>query len=299
MNLRPALQRPAAAPEVYRVRHHYRYVYTGSVFDVKQRLIMIPPNHHLDQELVSHDLDVRGPAGRVWIDWQSDLFGNRVCRVEAERVDHALDFEAHFTVRRVDRGPPTSTEPDDEQLHAYRSFTALTAPDARVKAAARTIRSQAATQIESAELAHDWAAQSITYRVGVTGTQTPAAMALPLGQGVCQDFAHILLALLRTLEIPARYVSGHLIGEGAPHAWVEVLPVDPSPDQPAGLLAFDPTHHRRVNHNYITVAVGRDFADVTSTSGVFSGSATGKLHWSKHAELIEPPGSVHTEGAAA
>ncbi len=286
-------------PEMYRVRHHYRYVYTGSISDVKQRLIMIPPNRHLDQQLISYDLDVRGPTGRVSIDWQSDLFGNRVCRVEAERVDHALDFEAQFSVRRVDRGPPMSTELDDEQLRAYLGFTALTAPDDRVKAAARDIRSQASTQAESAELAHDWAARSITYRVGVTGTQTPAAMALHLGQGVCQDYAHIMLALLRTLGIPARYVSGHLIGEGAPHAWVEVLPQDSSSDQAPGLMAFDPTHHRRVNHNYIAVAVGRDFADVTSTSGVFSGSATGKLHWSKQAEAIESADSAQAEGAAA
>jgi transglutaminase-like putative cysteine protease len=284
---------------MYRVRHHYRYVYTGSVFDVKQRLIMIPPNRHLDQQLISYDLDVRGPSGRVSIDWQSDLFGNRVCRVEAERVDHALDFEAQFSVRRVDRGPPMSTELDDEQLRAYLGFTALTAPDERVKAAARDIRGQASTHAESAELAHDWAARSITYRMGVTGTQTPAAMALHLGQGVCQDYAHIMLALLRSLGIAARYVSGHLIGEGAPHAWVEVLPVDSSSDRRAGLMAFDPTHHRRVGHNYISVAVGRDFADVTSTSGVFSGSATGKLHWSKQAEAIEPTGSEQAEGAAA
>jgi transglutaminase-like putative cysteine protease len=283
---------------MYRVRHHYRYVYTGSVFDVKQRLIMIPPNRHLDQELVSYDLDVRGPTGRVTIDWQSDLFGNRICRVEAERVDHALDFEALFTVRRVDRGPPTD-EPGAEQLHSYLGFTALTRPDDRVKAAAAAIRGQTSSQTDWVELAHDWAAQSITYRVGVTGTQTPAAMALHLGQGVCQDYAHIMLALLRTLGIAARYVSGHLIGEGAPHAWVEALPLHPSSDQPADLLAFDPTHHRPVNHNYITVAVGRDFADVTSTSGVFSGTATGKLHWSKQAEAIASPGSAQAEGAAA
>jgi transglutaminase-like putative cysteine protease len=297
LHLKPQL--PDGVSEQYRVRHHYRYVYTGSVFDVKQRLIMIPPNDHLDQQLVSFDLDVRGPTGHVSIDWQSDLFGNRVCRVEAERVDHALDFEAHFTVRRVDRGPPTSSAPNIEQLHAYLGLTALTAPNDRVKDAARAIRGQAATPAEWIELAHDWAAQAITYRVGVTGTQTPAAMALHLGQGVCQDYAHIMLSLLRILRIPARYVSGHLIGEGAPHAWVEVLPVDSSSDQPARLLAFDPTHHRRVGQNYITVAVGRDFADVTSTSGVFSGSATGKLHWSKQAEAIDQPGSSRAEGAAA
>jgi transglutaminase-like putative cysteine protease len=299
VSLQLKAQPPAAGSEQYRVRHHYRYVYTGSIFDVKQRLIMIPPNNHLDQQLLSFDLDVRGPTGDVSIDWQSDLFGNRVCRVEAERVDHALDFEAHFVVRRVDDGPPTSAAPNQEQLRAYLGLTALTAPNDRVKAAARAIRNQTSTPVEWVELAHDWAAQSITYRVGVTGTQTPAGLALHLGQGVCQDYAHIMLSLLRRLGIPARYVSGHLIGEGAPHAWVEVLLPDSSSDQPVGLIAFDPTHHRRVGQNYITVAVGRDFADVTSTSGVFSGAATGKLHWSKQAEAIEQPKSADTDGAAA
>src|SRR6202171_2458279 len=228
---------------------------------------MIPPDQHDNQQLVSFNLDVRGPTGHVSIDWRTDFFGNRVCRVEAERVDHALDFEARFSVRRIDQPSTTFSEPDQEQLHAYLSFTALTVPDERVQAAARTIQSQASPRLEWVELAHDWASQSITYQVGVTGTQTPAAMALHLGKGVCQDYAHIMLSLLRTLGIPACYVSGHLIGEGPPHAWVEVL-IDNT------IVAYDPTHHRRVGLNYITVATGRDFADVTTTSGVFSGSGT-------------------------
>ena len=71
-----------------------------------------------------------------------------------------------------------------------------------------------------------------------------------------------------------------MLGEGAPHAWVEVLLDD-------SVVAFDPTHHRRAEKNYITVATGRDFADVTPTSGVFSGAATGRLHWSKQAQILE------------
>lgn len=301
MSHRPAKVAPAASDGLglFRVRHHYRYVYTGSVFNVKQRLIMIPPNQHIDQQLLSFDLDVRGPSGQLSIDWQSDRFGNRVCRVEAERVDQALDFEARFSVRRVGLSATAFDQLEPEQLQAYLSFTALTVADERVRAAAGAIQSQASTRDEWIELAHDWAARAITYRVGVTGTQTPAAMALHLGQGVCQDYAHIMLALLRTLGIPARYVSGHLIGEGAPHAWVEVLLLNSNADQRPSVVAFDPTHHRRVGPNYITVAVGRDFADVTSTSGVFSGSATGKLHWSKQAEVIGPSGSPDATGAAA
>jgi transglutaminase-like putative cysteine protease len=259
----------------YSVRHHYRYVYTGPISDVKQRLIMIPPDRHVDQTLVSFDLDVRGAQGQLAIDWQTDHFGNRVCRVAAERIDHALDFEARFVVRR-----DVGIAPEPERFQDGLDFTALTARSQPVQAAALDIAARASTAQARADLAHDWTAASIVYRVGVTGTQTPASMALHLGLGVCQDYAHIMLSLLRTLGIPCRYVSGHLLGVGPPHAWVEVL-VDET------LVAYDPTHHRRAGLNYITVATGRDFADVTSTSGVFSGAATGSLHWSKQASRLE------------
>jgi transglutaminase-like putative cysteine protease len=261
----------------YTVRQHYRYVYTSPIFDVKQRLMMIPPDRHADQQLLSFDLDVRGTSGHLGIDWQTDRFGNRVCRVEAQRVERALDFEVRFT---VSRDASLGLGPLPHEFEAGLGFTALTARDDRMHAAALDIAARVSNAQERAELVHDWASASIAYQVGVTGTQTPASMALHLGRGVCQDYAHIMLCLLRTLGIPCRYVSGHLLGEGPPHAWVEVL-ID------GVIVAYDPTHHRRVGLNYITVASGRDFADVTSTSGVFSGSATGKLHWSKQAGVLE------------
>jgi hypothetical protein len=264
----------------FRVRHHYRYVYTAAIADVKQRLVMVPPDQHLDQELDSFELDVRGANGLVTTAWHTDLFGNRLCRVEAASVEHALDFEVWFTVQRTEA--PLVAEPHPDALKAYLSFTALTAPDSHIHSAALEIAENASNIDHCIDLAHDWASQSITYKIGVTGTQTPAAMALHLGQGVCQDYAHIMLSLLRCLGMPARYVSGHLLGEGAPHAWVEVLLTEP-----CMWLAYDPTHHRRADAKYITVATGRDFADVTPTSGVFSGAATGRLHWSKEAVLLE------------
>ena len=270
---------------LYRVRHHYRYVYSDPVSDVRQRLVMVPPDQHVDQLLQSFHLDVRGSITPPTITWHTDLFGNRVCRVDVAEVDHALDFEASFSVRR-DARAAARIDLHPDQLAAYLSFTALTAPDPRIHAVALDIARQASTAASCAELAHDWAARAITYQLGITGAQTPAAMALHLGRGVCQDYAHIMLSLLRTLAIPARYVSGHLLGEGAPHAWVEVLLVDPR-DSWATVVAFDPTHHRRTDGKYITVATGRDFADVSPTSGVFTGAATGKLHWSKQADIME------------
>jgi transglutaminase-like putative cysteine protease len=273
----------------FRVRHHYRYVYTGPVHDLKQRLIMIPPDRHRDQALQSWAFDVRGIDGERAITWEQDALGNRVCHVEGERVEHAVDFEAVFCVERRQHTLAPEPGPAEDQ---FLQFTALTAPNDAVRLAARDIRRAATEPWQQAELAHDWTAGAIVYEVGVTGWRTPAAMALHLGRGVCQDFAHIMLSLLRTLGIPCRYVSGHLLGEGAPHAWVEVL-------LPSGVVAYDPTHHRRARLDYLTVAVGRDFSDVTMTSGVFTGAATGRLHWSKHADVIHVGRPSAQEDAAA
>lgn len=275
----------------YRVRHHYRYVYSGPVRDMRQRLVMIPPDHHADQELASFDLDVRGTSGGLVVEWQIDSFGNRVCLVTAERVEHAVDFEARFTLRRR-FGPGSIAAVPRTATHAFRDNTALTAPGERILDAAREIAAATSQPSEQITRALEWSAHAIVYRTGVTGTQTPAAMALHLGAGVCQDYAHIMLALLRALGHPACYVSGHLLGEGAPHAWVEVF-VD------GQRYAYDPTHRRATNLNYITVAVGRDFADVTMTSGVFSGAAVGQLHWTKTAERIDGDPSTGAIGVAA
>jgi transglutaminase-like putative cysteine protease len=107
----------------------------------------------------------------------------------------------------------------------------------------------------------------------------------------------MMLTVLRLVGIPARYVSGHLLGEGAPHAWVEALVEGANERGLPEVIAYDPTHHRRAGLNYITVAVGRDYADVAPTSGTFVGPASGRLSASKQAEIVEiryEDGSVWT-----
>ena len=277
---------------MFRVRQHYRYTYTGPVWDLQQRLMMIPRDVHGDQRLLQYDLSVRGTEGDHRVTWERDEFGNRVARVVANRVPQAIDFEAIFRLERkaTDGGPePPPWRTDAERL-AYLRPTALTAPDKRVLDAALAIAHHAADVAERADLAHLWTAKAITYQFGVTGYSTPAAMALHLGKGVCQDYAHILLAMLRVLNVPARYVSGHLIGEGAPHAWVEAF--IERPDGGVDVVGFDPTHARRTRINYLTVAVGRDFADVSPTSGRYSGPALGRLAATKQAEVVELDGDT-------
>src|SRR5258708_6958678 len=117
----------------------------------------------------------------------------------------------------------------------------------------------------------------LVYERGVTDVQTTADEVIALGRGVCQDFAHVLIAACRTVGIPARYVSGYLYdaeaeaGHAASHAWVDVFSED------RGWLSFDPTHDREQNDHYVRVAVGRDYSDVPPTRGVYRGNATEEL----------------------
>lgn len=271
----------------YRVRQHYRYTYSGPVWDLRQRLMMIPRDVFRDQRVTAYDLDVRGTEGDHLVSWERDQFGNRVAKVVANRVPKAVDFEATFRVERA-RAEGAVLEPapwDGQGPGRFLEPTALTAPDARLERAARDIADETRDRQERAQLAHEWAGRAIKYEYGVTGYTTPAAMALHLGRGVCQDYAHIMLSVLRMLGVPCRYVSGHLVGEGAPHAWVEALLPAQDPGQ-VEVVAYDPTHRRRTRLDYLTVAVGRDYRDVSPTSGTFSGPATGRLAASKKAELI-------------
>jgi transglutaminase-like putative cysteine protease len=114
-----------------------------------------------------------------------------------------------------------------------------------------------------------------------TKVDSPIEEALQARQGVCQDFAHIMIALVRRMNIPCRYVSGYMFHrdddendrsfEGASHAWVEALVPR------LGWVAFDPTNNLVGGDRHIRVAIGRDYADVPPTRGVYKGEAQSEL----------------------
>ena len=105
------------------------------------------------------------------------------------------------------------------------------------------------------------------YDTGATKVHETAENALTLGRGVCQDYAHIMLSLLRMEGIPARYVVGMMTGEGASHAWVEAL-------CNGCWYGFDPTNNKLVNDEYIRVSCGRDSGDCAVIRGNFYGCVT-------------------------
>ena len=120
--------------------------------------------------------------------------------------------------------------------------------------------------------------RTFTYKPHTTGVHTLATDALKLRTGVCQDYAHVMLGLCRTIGIPARYVSGYFFNRSrrpgeieASHAWVEVLIPG------FGWSAYDPTHDRIADERYVKVAAGRDYADIRPVSGTYRGAPTREL----------------------
>lgn len=257
----------------------FEYTYPGPVYNLKQRLVIIPADRYGAQRLLDHRLAVNPLP--ISMRQASDSFGNRILELDVPEVDGVVSFEAQMTVESAAYELQRPTVLPAEVEH-FLEPTPLTMPDARIHVVAHQLQSEATAKRDLAQRINDWVYGAMRYKSGVTTVSTTAAEALALGQGMCQDYAHLMLAICRTVGLPAQYISGHLLGEGGSHAWVEVfLPA------PGGLsaFAFDPTNKRQPHLGYVTVAVGRDYHDVSPTSGSFTAPYGGRLTCSKRAGL--------------
>ncbi len=278
----------------YLLRQTFRYEYPEPILDLNHRLVVIPPERFGDQRRLRHNFSIeldgvqfvdrtRARAGRTL---EKDKFGNVVFEVFAPRVSGAIEFVAEVSVERHVEVPNRLADgwlADGYLLEPSR----LTAPDRRILRAAEALADSAEWGLPLADRINDWVYQSLTYRIGATGVRTTAAEALALGTGVCQDYAHVMLAICRACAVPSRYVSGHLLGQGGTHAWVEV--VLPTNDGTGDAIAwtFDPTHAGRGGLGYLKIAVGADYSDVAPTSGSYLSGTRGRLTASKKVTLTD------------
>jgi transglutaminase-like putative cysteine protease len=267
---------------VYLLYQRLRYEYPAPIRKLAHRLVVIPPLQHGDQRRVLHRLDVDSAEARVTT--RRDQFGNHVVDIRADHVREAIEFEAWAVVERVETtaGSPDRPVPVDPcgKAKLIRP-SVLTRPDDALRAVAADLFATDELDIDLAHRISSWVHGTMRYRPDVTDVGTTAAEAFALGRGVCQDYAHVMLAVCRLRGLAARYVSGHLVGEGGTHAWVEVLVSDPGQPDQTRIVAFDPTHDREAGVNYLTVAVGRDYADVAPTSGTFVAPCRGQLSATK------------------
>jgi len=274
---------PRVQHSAYLIHQHLRYEYPGPIQNLQQRLMILPPLQHGDQRLIDHRLTVTNPSGDTT--YCTDAFGNTEITIRVPCVDHAIDFEAWILVERSVAVGPYSLPAYSLTNLQYVSPSRLTQPDETLYEIASQFIASGKQGIELAHQINTWVHQTMSYAHDVTSIHTTATEALALKQGVCQDYAHIMITLCRLCALPARYVSGHLLGEGGTHAWVEaLLPVDEDPEV-ALVVPLDPTHGCPVGINYVTVAVGRDYFDVAPTSGTYCAAYSGQLSARKRVGL--------------
>jgi transglutaminase-like putative cysteine protease len=211
----------------------------------------------------------------------TDRFGNRVVELEVREADRLVSFEVLIIVESELVQQQRPTIPYDEAGH-YLEHTRLTLPNLPIRVIARELQEEAVTALDLAQRINRWVYGMMRYKSGITSVATTAGEALELGQGMCQDYSHLMIAICRAAGLPARYVSGHLLGEGGSHAWVEVFL---QTERGLGAFAFDPTNNCQPHLGYITVAVGRDYRDVSPTSGSFKAPYSGWLTYNKRAGL--------------
>jgi transglutaminase-like putative cysteine protease len=220
-----------------------------------------------------------GNGTPVWA--YHDYWGTLVSSFDIQAPHEELAVRAHSMVETsAAAGPPAPLdwaelrERADTGLTAeYLSPTPRTTVAPALAAAARE-RAAGVDPVQAAAAIAGWVAGRVEYMPGATGVQTSAQEAWEKSQGVCQDIAHLTVALLREAGLPARYVSGYLhprpeagIGQaiaGQSHAWVEYWV--------GSWVAADPTNQAPVGECHVIVARGRDYADVPPLKGIYHGA---------------------------
>lgn len=273
-----------AGSVTYLLHQVFRYSYDGPAYQVRQRLVALPRLRHGNLHRRARHVVVTDAEGSTYPPvTHRDADGNEVVAVELPVVASAVEFTLAALVERV--GPAADVLLPAAALADPRLLvpTRLTSPSPELWDLAESLRSAHDADAALAAALCRRLQSEFTFDVDATTVATTAAEAYAVRRGVCQDIAHVMLTVCRLAGIPARYVSGHLLGEqGGSHAWVEVL----VPDGPgARALAFDPTNGRRAGGRHLPVAVGRDYVDVAPTSGVYTGTARGQLTWTKRAGI--------------
>ncbi|WP_319412335.1 transglutaminase family protein [uncultured Cohaesibacter sp.] len=290
----------------YRITHKTEYRYATPVAQ-SNHLVHLTPCA-VDGQIVEQHAIAITPAPAHRRDF-TDYFGNSTIHLTMEEDHSVLTMNAQTTVTVTrDHSPllaksvaswemvrdlmTDAAHIDEAEFACYSTFTnptpeiaaygALSFPPGRpLMEAVMDLTRRIFTDFE--------------YNPTVTDIFTPISQVFEMKSGVCQDFAHFQLACLRTLGIPARYVSGYLrtyppkgkprlIGADASHAWISVW----CPE--AGWIDFDPTNNKTIADEHVTLTVGRDFGDVSPISGVILGGGSHFVHVSVDVMPIDDQG---------
>jgi transglutaminase-like putative cysteine protease len=281
------------------VVHETRYAY-GSAVKTAQHQAHLRPRDLPHQTVLRHALAL-DPAP-AQISERTDIWGNVASFFNLTTAHRGLRVVADSLVRTAPQPQPQGRMPWDEARERMRYHRdarwdpagefAFASPYVPRHADFIAYASPSFTPGRPlAEAAHDLMSRlhaDFAYQPAATDVSTPALQALAQRRGVCQDFAHVMIGCLRSLRLPARYVSGYLLTEPPPgqprlvgvdasHAWVSVYLPGEGPAGGGLWWDLDPTNQRPAGEDYVTLAIGRDYGDVAPLRGVLHGGAQHQL----------------------
>jgi transglutaminase-like putative cysteine protease len=265
-----------------RVVHSTGYRYSTPVHESYNEVRLTPRSDARQNVIVSRVETT--PATRPYR--YEDYWGTAVTAFDLHAPHKELAIVATTVVETADALAPARSATWDE-LHgdAIRDrytetleFTGYVGRDRELAKVAKALR-RGVEPADAVLAACRWVNEHLTYQAGVTAVHTSAVEAWQAQRGVCQDYVHLTLVLLREMGVPARYVSGYLLPRsdaqikqtvtGESHAWIEAWT--------GGWWGFDPTNAIPVGPRHVWVALGRDYADVAPLKGIYSGGAATAL----------------------
>ncbi|SFC57056.1 transglutaminase family protein [Flavobacterium phragmitis] len=265
---------------LFKIVHITKYQYN---YPIKESIneIRLFPHHFENQEVLQYQILI---SHNPEVDISEDYYGNRVGNFNVLDAHTEMTIESRMLVRvnhslKIPEIDSTTVEDIEEEKQKSIMLLRLCYLDEiekqnEIEDILKKINIKNKFIIEIAQQCNHYVFENFTYTKGITNIETTVDEILAHKKGVCQDFAHILLQLLRTAGIPSRYVSGYICpnesglrGEGATHAWVEIY----TPNQ--GWIGLDPTNNIWTMDNHVRLSVGRNFGDCTPIKGTFKGLA--------------------------
>ena len=274
--------------DTYQIEHVSRYLYSLPVRQCSMS-VCLKPSQQMGQRLLDFAVHTE-PAATL--SEETDLFGNTKHLMHIHADHESLTITARSVVQTAAPAPlPGALEPDawDAIAPWKRSLDLwdLTRPSAYVRPSpsldayvARHAIAPDADPLSSLLRLNQVVHDSFEYVPGATSAVSPIEHILETGRGVCQDYAHVMIAIARAWDIPTRYVSGFVAASdklgaaakhSATHAWLECLLPG------LGWTGFDPTNRALIGPGHVRVAVGRDYRDVSPTRGIFVGGGQSLL----------------------
>lgn len=264
------------------IRHETVVEYDGTARASYNELRMTPLTTS-GQSTLNHHVELH-PRTPLWE--YTDYWGTRVTSFDLQEPHSTLTIRAASTVETsadTARRPPcdwsaVAQAASSAELAEFTAPTGRTAIVPELEQLARE-RTRGADPHEAAHELAAWVHESVAYVPGATGVHTNAQESWDQGEGVCQDFSHMAIALMRAVGLPARYVSGYLFpdpqaqpgtsADGQSHAWIEYWA--------AGWHGLDATNRTVPGVRHVVVGHGRDYADVLPHKGIYHGAPRGSL----------------------